>query len=139
MIVLGLRLCDNSFSFSCVSDLDVLESFLKVKSNAIGLENIHPMFLKALLPKLLPFITYIFNDILMQSIYHNSWKSAKMISIPKSNNDFRPISILPYLSKVFQLIIFRQMNDFFLLKINSCHINNQEIGVKEVALLLFLK
>ena len=41
-------------NFMCISELDVIEHFIKIKSNAIGVDEIHPMFVKALLPKLLP-------------------------------------------------------------------------------------
>ena len=59
--------CDNSFSFSCVSEVDVIECFVKVKSNAVGKDNVDPKFVKLILPKIIKFITYIFNSILTKS------------------------------------------------------------------------
>ena len=106
--------CDNNFSFCCISQLDVLECFHNIRSNAIGLDNLHPVFVKSLLPFLLPYITYIFNNILTKSVYPESWKIAKIIPIRKSNNDFRPIAILSYLSKVFEIVMYRQINEFFI-------------------------
>ena len=47
--------CDNSFSFSYVSEVDVIECFLKVKSNAVGKDNVHPKFVKLILPKIIKF------------------------------------------------------------------------------------
>ena len=38
------------FNFMCISELDVIEHFIKIKSNAIGFDEIHPIFVKALLP-----------------------------------------------------------------------------------------
>ena len=75
---------------------------LKVKSNAVGKDNVHPKFVKLILPKILKFITHIFNSILTKSEYPTRWKFAKIIPIPKANNEFRPISILSNLSKVFE-------------------------------------
>lgn len=105
---------ENQFSFSCVDQCDVLESFLAVKSNAMGIDGVNPVFLKALLPKLLPFITYLFNTILTKSIFPSGWKQSKIIPIPKSKlyNDFRPIAILPFLSKVLENVMHKQMNAF---------------------------
>ncbi|XP_075157516.1 uncharacterized protein LOC142230773 [Haematobia irritans] len=40
------------------------------------------------------------------------WKHAKIISVPKSNLDFRSISILCYLSKVFEKISHSQMSEY---------------------------
>lgn len=101
------------FSFSCVTQCDVLESFLKSKSNATGFDGINPIFMKALLPKLLCHITYIFNTIITKSEYPVNWKCAKIIPIPKSSNEFRPIAILPYLSKIFERLMHRQISVFF--------------------------
>ena len=83
----------------------MIEHFIKIKSNAIGFVEIHPMFVKALLPKLLPHFCYIFNYIIRTSEFPASWKKAKIIPIPKSSNEYRPIAILPFLSKVFESIL----------------------------------
>jgi len=52
-------LCDNSFSFICISQSDVLASILHVKSDAGGLDNMSPKFVRLLLPLALPHVTYI--------------------------------------------------------------------------------
>lgn len=104
----------NSFSFMCINELDVISNCLSVKSNSVGSDEIHPKFLKILLPQLLPIITHIFNRIITTSNYPNRWKIAKIIPIPKPNSEYRPIAILPFLSKVFERILRNQMNDFLL-------------------------
>jgi len=105
----------NTFSFTCVSESEVLYSLLSVKSNSVGLDGIHPKFIKLLLPKLLPYITFIFNTIITKSEYPKTWKIAKIIPIPKGKDDFRPIAILPYLSKALKVILYKQMNAYFTL------------------------
>lgn len=102
------------FSFSRVNDLDVVESFLSVKSNAVGVDEANPIFLKAILPFLLPFFTHVFNTILTTGIFPQQWKLAKIIPIPKNSlcDEFRPISILPFLSKVCERIMQKQLNDY---------------------------
>ena len=101
------------FSFNCVNQCDVLSSILAVKSNAVGLDGICPRFIKVILPVILPFITHIFNTCLMSSQFPDLWKVAKIIPIPKSNSDFRPVAILPFLSKALEIIMYRQMNNYF--------------------------
>jgi len=62
-------------------------------------------------------ITFIYNTALTQSIFPDSWKLAKIIPIPKSANEYMPISVLPYLSKVFERLMAGQMT-------NNLTINN---------------
>ncbi|XP_075159066.1 uncharacterized protein LOC142232218 [Haematobia irritans] len=101
-----------SFEFRCVSYDEVVISFSKVKSNAVGLDGIDPKFIRIILPTILPFVTHFFNTILTTSMYPTMWKHAKIIPVPKSNLDFRPISILSYLSKVFEKILHSQMSEY---------------------------
>ena len=65
--------------------------------------------LKAWLKKLMSLSTA-----LTKSIFPTLWKNAKIIPIPKSNSEFRPIDILPYLSKVLEKIMEKQINSFIL-------------------------
>lgn len=102
----------NTFSFMCVDNIDVLSSCFSIKSNAVGLDNIHPKFLKIILPVLITHITFIFNTIITKSTFPISWKNAKVLPIPKSSKEFRPIAILPYLSKVFEKVIYKQILEY---------------------------
>ena len=59
-------------------------------------------------------MVHIFNCILTKSAFPAQWKTAKIIPIPKCNkavgpSDFRPISILPCLSKVFEKVLKQQI------------------------------
>lgn len=101
---------ETSFSFRCVNQLEVRKSLLSIKSNAEGLDGINPRFLKLIVPKLLPFLTHLFNTILTKSIFPDVWKKAKIIPIPKNNGEFRPIAILPCLSKAMENIMKNQIN-----------------------------
>lgn len=103
---------ENEFSFSCIGQHEVLKSILKIKSNATGIDELHPKFLKLILLKILPYLTYMFNSILTKSIFPTAWKAAKIIPVPKPNKDFRPIAILPFLSKALENIMYSQMNEY---------------------------
>lgn len=117
----------NSFIFQCVSQREVFASCMAIKSNAVGLDKIHPRFLKSVLPVLLPFITYIFNTIITQSVFPMNWKHAKIVPIPKTNCEYRPIAILPYLSKVFEKLLHHQIYTY--LRDNSL-LNNMQSGFR---------
>ncbi|XP_075151220.1 uncharacterized protein LOC142225331 [Haematobia irritans] len=100
---------ESSFNFECVNSFDVLDSLLSVKYDAVGADNIDPRFIKILLPELMPYLTYVFNQFITRSVFPDRWKIARIIPIPKKNSDYRPIAILPYLSKVFEHILHRQI------------------------------
>ena len=61
------------------------------------------------------FITYIFNAILRTSYFPDQWKTAQIIMIPKPGKDlnlvesYRPISLLPALSKVFEKLFMKRL------------------------------
>ncbi|XP_075157688.1 uncharacterized protein LOC142230955 [Haematobia irritans] len=102
------------FEFKCVNSGDVLESCLHIKSDAVGLDKIYPKFIKVLLPNLLLHITHLFNSIITTGQYPMEWKQAKIIPIPKpgTNNDYRPIAILPFLSKAFEHLMHKQICEY---------------------------
>jgi len=72
-------LCDTSFSFISISQRDVLAGILHVKSDAVGLDNMSPKFVKLLLPLMLLHVTYIFNTIY---IFNNNMEKRQ--NLPNS-------------------------------------------------------
>jgi len=127
-------LCDNSFSFICIIQSDVLASTLHVKSDAVGLDNMSPKFVKLLLPLMLPHVTYIFNTAITTSSFPTIWKNAKIFPIPKLNNDYRPISMLPFLSKIFENLMSSQIQLY--LANNSQLLKNNQDSVRKGVVLL---
>ncbi|KAA5601171.1 hypothetical protein F3H15_35585, partial [Pseudomonas aeruginosa] len=72
-----------------------------------------------ILPTVAPILTHIFNFSFTSRNFPDSWKQAYVVPIPKSPNpilpsQFRPISILPFLSKVLEHIVHRQLSSFLL-------------------------
>lgn len=108
----------SGFEFACIEQADVVNAILKIKSKAVGIDGIHPIFIKIILPYILPAITHIFNNIIVTSTFPTAWKIAKILPALKkkasSNSpaEYRPIAILPFLSKVMEKIIHKQMSVF---------------------------
>lgn len=102
----------NMFEFSCVSQFDVFNSFNQTKSNAVGYDNLHPKFIRVILPFVLPYITHLFNTIITTSYFPEKWKHAKIIPIPKSVAEYRPIAILSFLSKVLEKLLHHQISSY---------------------------
>lgn len=103
---------ESQFEFRCVNEFEVLKAILSVKSNSIGYDGIDPRFIKILLPNLLPFLTFFFNKIFTSSVFPMQWKHAKVIPVPKSNSELRPIAIIPYLSKIMEKLMHLQINEY---------------------------
>lgn len=101
----------NSFSFKCVSEVELEAALYSLCSNAVGLDNISLKFIKTLFPLISQHFLYVFNSIFTTSKFPDAWKRAKIIPIPKggSGSEFRPISILPVLSKVFEKLVSEQL------------------------------
>lgn len=108
----GNNLVISNFSFNYITQADVDKSIINVKSNSVGSDGIDPKFFKIIYPYILPHITHLFNSIILKSQFPSAWKHAKIVPIPKSRNEYRPIAILSYLSKVFERIINNQIIDY---------------------------
>lgn len=117
----------NTFQYSCVYQDDVFLSCMAVKSNAIGYDNINPKFVKIILPQILPFVTHLFNTIIMSGNFPSRWRHAKIIPLPKTKTEFRPIAILPYFSKVLEKIMSSQMNSHL---VEHNYLSNYQSGFR---------
>jgi len=80
-----------------------------------GLDKIPNIILKKIPSKLIYNYTIIFNNLLNYSFFPKVWKTAKVVAILKQNKDkalpasYRPISLLPNISKIFETIINDQI------------------------------
>ena len=45
-------------------------------------------------------------------MFPEHWKLSNTLPIPKTNNEFRPILILPFLPKVMENIIVKQITNY---------------------------
>lgn len=115
------------FEFIPFTQEDVLETFLSIKSNSVGHDGIHPKFIKLILTYILPHVTHLLNTIVTTSKFPTIWKHAKIIPIPKSDKDYRPIAILPYLSKVFERLVHVQMSSYLY---NNSLLTDRQSGFK---------
>lgn len=107
----------HEFSFSHVSEAEVLSAILRVSSNAVGADELPIKLIKNILPVVLPFITAIFNKSLSSCSFPSVWKLAIIRPLPKtksplSPSEFRPISILSALSKCLERVAHQQLSSF---------------------------
>ncbi|KAI5746290.1 hypothetical protein M8J77_001936 [Diaphorina citri] len=105
------------FNFIEVSEADVSKAVLSIKSKASGYGGMDGEMVRMLLPYILPPLTHIFNKSLSTGVFPVEWKSANVVPLqkvtsPSSCNDYRPISLLPLLSKALEKLAIWQIIDF---------------------------
>ena len=107
------------FNFGNLSTENVLSTLKHLQtSKSTGLDNIPAKMLKIAAHVLAPSLTYIFNVSLSTGIFVDDWKDARVNPIYKEGSrrnigNYRPISILPIISKVFEKEVFRQLYEYF--------------------------
>ena len=80
-----------------------------------GIDGIPNIILKNLPSKIIAYYTIIFNNSLNNRYFPIKWKKAKLIPIAKKDKDpsllsnLRPISLLPNIGKVFEVIINKRI------------------------------
>jgi hypothetical protein len=112
----------NLFKFSKINDNVVDKIISNIKSNARGTDEIDIKMLSYISPYLTSYITYIINKCLESSIFPKAWKYSNVIPVPKvpdpeEYSQFRPISILPTISKIIEKIVHDQVSEY--IKINK--------------------
>lgn len=79
-------------------------------SKGPGVDNIPPVFFRSTAQTIYIPIHYLFELCLQQGVFPNIWKSARIVPVFKGGNkssveDYRPISILSALSKLFERLV----------------------------------
>ena len=108
----------STFQFKVVTEEDVIKVVKSIKTNAMGIDNISAYFIKLSIQSSVYAITHMINSSFKHRIFPSRWKKALIKPLPKSENptgasDFRPISLLPALSKISEKIACHQMGIFF--------------------------
>uniref|UniRef100_A0A8C7RC26 Reverse transcriptase domain-containing protein n=1 Tax=Oncorhynchus mykiss TaxID=8022 RepID=A0A8C7RC26_ONCMY len=105
--------------FSQICSADVLNELQNLDPyKSAGLDNLDPFFLKLSAEIVATPITSLFNLSFVSSEIPKDWKAAAVIPLFKGGdtldpNCYRPISILPCLSKVFESQVNKQITDHF--------------------------
>ena len=86
-------------------------------SNSSGHDEITSMFVKLSSPLLILSLEKLFNLSIYSGIYPSKLKIAKVIPIfkkgdSKSINNYRPISILSTLNKIFEKVLYARLIDY---------------------------
>ena len=108
----------NDFEFETVTMEDVKKEILNLntkKSSTSG--SIPATILKQSLDIYLPYLTKSVNYAINESEFPAELKHSEVIPLfkkedPLKKENYRPVSLLPHLSKVFERIIYKQINEY---------------------------
>ena len=110
-----LKPTDHSFSLQ-IPSVDIVSNVLSKidEKKATGLDMIPSKLLKMAANIVAPSLTSIFSKSILTGIYPNDWKTAKVTPLFKKGiksdpNNYRPISVIPIISKVFERIVYNQL------------------------------
>uniref|UniRef100_A0A8C7LY57 Reverse transcriptase domain-containing protein n=1 Tax=Oncorhynchus mykiss TaxID=8022 RepID=A0A8C7LY57_ONCMY len=105
------------FSFTQIQIADVLKELQNLDPyKSAGLDNLDPLFLKSSAEIVATPISSLFNLSFVSSEIPKDWKAAAVIfkgGDTLDPNCYRPISILPCLSKVYESQVNKQITDHF--------------------------
>jgi len=88
------------------SEEEVKKAVFKGKPfGAPGLDGIPNVLLRRLYPILKDSIAGIFNAVLRLQHFPRIWRTAKVVTVPKTSGGYRPISLLNTLGKAFEALI----------------------------------
>ena len=69
--------------------------------------------IKMTAPAIVDSLTYIFNQAIALSSFSGEWKIARLILLIKSGHqNYRPISILPAISKIMERILYNKLYNY---------------------------
>ena len=109
---------DHSLLLYRIKQNEIKDAICNLKnSNSSGYDEITTKFVKLSSPILIPALEKILNLSLSSGIYPSNLKTAKVIPIykkgdSKSINNYRPISILSTLNKIFEKILYARLVNY---------------------------
>lgn len=123
-----------NFRFQYVSKVSIMAFLKKLRRNkATGLDELPPGMLKDCREKIATPLHHIINMSLETATFPSAWKRAKLVPIFKSGDrknpeNYRPISVLPVLSKLLEKSVHSQLLHF--LETNKL-LNDSQFGYRE--------
>ena len=110
--------CERKFEIQKVSESDILTEIKRLKNkNSMGLDGISAKILKLSAEEITPSLTYLVNRSILENKVPTQWKRAKIVPLHKKGDkelpdNYRPISLLPVVSKVLERVVHRQLSDY---------------------------
>lgn len=123
----------HSFAILDTDETEVKNLILSLRNNcAVGWDGITNRILKQNLSFLVPILTSIFNKCLQDGVFPTNLKQSQVIPIHKGGDkdkiiNYRPISILPSLSKILEKIVNNRLVSYIE---DNCILSNKQFGFR---------
>ncbi len=107
------------FVFDHVHEDEVLKLLKNLNTaKSTGLDGISPRYLKCAATQIVLPITHIINEAIRTSMVPRDWKTARVSPLYKDGkkdeiSNYRPISVLPVMAKLFERILHDQLYQYF--------------------------
>ena len=114
-----IKVANVKFQFSTIAASQIVKVIKKLINNkATGIHDIPNKILKDNVSILSPYLEEIFNFSIKTGVFPNEFKIGKVTPIFKSGekedlNNYRPISVLPTIARVFEKLLYNQLYKFF--------------------------
>ncbi len=123
-----------NFTFHNIDEENVTKIIDKLSpKTSFGFDGLSSKLLKSIKSAVIKPLTIIINQMINTGIFPDKLKIAKIVPIYKKDDEtqftnYRPISLLPVISKIFEKIIFKQLYQFFL---DNKLLYNSQYGFRE--------
>ena len=113
------RTITSRFSFDLVNTSDIYKTIHKLKTKAsCGYDGLSTKLLKQISCSISPTLAIIINQSIFTGIFPEKLKIAKVLPLFKKGDchqfdNYRPISLLPSISKVIERIVYDQLYEYF--------------------------
>ena len=107
----------SSFYMMPTDEVEVLNCISKLKHSSCGYDDISPKVVKLSGFAICKPLTHIINCSFIQGIFPSDLKIARVVPVFKSGtrdsvSNYRPISVLPCFSKIFEKLVFNRLYSF---------------------------
>ena len=110
---------NSTFTFKNIDEIIVKKTINNLPTkNSCGYDDVSSKLLKVIAPVIIKPLTLLINQVLNTGLFPDTLKIAKVIPIYKKGDpqlfeNYRPISLLPTISKVLEKIIHKQLSSYF--------------------------
>ena len=100
-----------------IQEIEILNVMSLLNNSTAGYDDLQPSIMKMLTKVYIKPLTYLINISIKQGIFPEELKMANVIPIYKSDDkqliqNYRPISVISYFSKVFEFFLYNHVIDF---------------------------
>jgi len=113
------RQMPSTFNFRSISREDVLDALRGINPRkATGFDGLSPIMLKPVADEITEPVTMILNQVIQEREWPKEWKRGEWVPVykkedPQNIDNYRPVTLLPAVDKIFEQLICYQLRDKF--------------------------